>query len=496
MDNLKPIKLRDVGLYQAAGIACAAAMLVILIRRLFFDRLAKIPGPWYAKWTTIPFKIKSVAGTGPIFVDELHKKYGPVVRIGPSEVDVSDITAAKKIHRVKADFVKTDWYEGLGYTRMNVINTQSVDVHRRHRKLLTQPMSEGSLKAMEPQVEEKVRLTIQKMGEEMKTRSAVDIFKWWMFMTADVIGQLTFGETFYMLENGQVNSYIEDIRLIGAMTSIVTQLSGLMPIVYPIPLPGIGKSVKAMNGRMRDRASLKLQALRNEVESKGNKTPLLFTKVLQGLTLDGEALTEHEVIDNAEAYIIAGSDTTSNTLTYVTWALCSHAELRDRLVKELEMLPANFTNEDLKLLPFLNNCITEALRRFPVVPGGLPRYVPKEGTELAGYWLPGGTTVMTQTFSLHRNPEVFPNPDEYDPTRWENPTKEMKDSMMPFGGGSRICIGMHLAYMELRLGIAHFFRAFPHARVSTLEGMSEVDMKQALYFIASPQHHRCLIEAA
>ena len=58
-----------------------------------------------------------------------------------------------------------------------------------------------------------------------------------------------------------------------------------------------------------------------------------------------------------------------------------------------------------------------------------------------------------------------------------------------------VCIGMHLAYMELRLGIAHFFQAFPHARVSTSEGMSDDDMKQALHFLSNPQHHRCLIEA-
>jgi cytochrome P450 len=57
-----------------------------------------------------------------------------------------------------------------------------------------------------------------------------------------------------------------------------------------------------------------------------------------------------------------------------------------------------------------------------------------------------------------------------------------------------VCLGMHLAYIELRLGLAYFFRAFPNARVSTLEGMTNDDMKQALHFISSPQHHRCLIE--
>ncbi|RWA11207.1 hypothetical protein EKO27_g3892 [Xylaria grammica] len=496
MTALNYYGVRDIGPGQTASIVLAAFIFAVIIRHLLFDPLAKVPGPWYTKWTNVVFKTKSIKGVNPIYVDKLHEKYGPVVRVGPCEVDVADITAAKKIHRVKADFVKTGFYLGVGYRKENLVSTQDVDFHRRHRKLLSQPMSETSLKAMEPQIEEKVRLAIEKMGEEMKARKAVDVYKWWMFMTTDIIGQLTFGESFYALENGKADTYIKDLRKAGIISSIASQLTLLMPIIYHIPLPGFRGSLKMLADRLTVHASAKLQRLKDEMENKDEERPLLFSKLARGIIIDGESMTKTEMLNEAETYIIAGSDTTSNTLTFVTWALCEQPKLKDKLIRELETLPPNFTSEDLKYLPFLNNCITEGLRRFPVVPGGLPRYVPKEGADIAGYWLPGGSTVMTQTWSLHRNPEVFPNPDQYDPSRWENPTKEMKDSMMPFGGGSRICIGMHLAYIELRMGLAYFFRAFPHSRVSSLEGMSGNDMKQALYFIASPQNHRCLIEAA
>lgn len=126
------------------------------------------------------------------------------MRLGPNEVDVTDLEATKKIHRVKADFVKADFYKGFATGQENIFNTRSNDFHRRHRKLLSQPMSESSLKSMQPQIEEKVRLAIRKMGEEMSTRKAVDVCKWWMFMTTDIIGQLTFGKSFQMLENGKV----------------------------------------------------------------------------------------------------------------------------------------------------------------------------------------------------------------------------------------------------------------------------------------------------
>ncbi|TRX96014.1 hypothetical protein FHL15_003156 [Xylaria flabelliformis] len=498
---------QNVGSRQTIGMVLTAIVVSIILRRLFFNPLAKIPGPWYTNWTNIVLKVKVLKGDGPIYVDQLHKQYGkhklgfikftvmgvklaigPVVRVGPNDVDVTDITAVKKIHRVKADFLKTDFYNGIPYGKENLVSTQDTDFHRRHRKLLSQPISESSLKAMLPQIEEKLSETTQEKAMIDFGRSS--------------IGHLTFGESFHALEKGEVNTYIKDIRKAGIIGSVGTQLKLLMPILYYFPLPGLGGSLRAISDRMSLYAGTQLNRLRDELNSSDGDRPLLLTKLVKGVTVEGESMTEVELRNEAETYIVAGSEmptnsrfsTTSNTLTFLTWVLCDQPEIKDQLIKELQTLPANFTDDDLKSLPFLNRCITEALRRFPVVPGGLPRYVPKEGTDISGYWLPGGSTVTTQTWSLHRDPEIFPDPDRYDPSRWENPTKAMKDSMMPFGGGSRICIGMHLAYIELRMGLAYFFRAYPNARVSKLEGMSDDDMIPAMHFISSPRNHRCLIE--
>lgn len=83
----------------------------------------------------------------------------------------------------------------------------------------------------------------------------------------------------------------------------------------------------------------------------------------------------------------------------------------------------------------------------------------------------------------------------FDPCRWERPTKEMEDAFMPFGGGARTCIGMHLAKAEIRLATAHFFRKFPKTVISGKEGMGKDDMDQVTYFLMSPKGKRCLVEA-
>ena len=70
--------------------------------------------------------------------------------------------------------------------------------------MLGGPLSESSLKVWTERVHEQVSLTIDRMEEEMKTRGAADIVKWWFFMATDIIGELTFGDSFHMLETGEV----------------------------------------------------------------------------------------------------------------------------------------------------------------------------------------------------------------------------------------------------------------------------------------------------
>ncbi|EOO02154.1 putative benzoate 4-monooxygenase cytochrome protein [Phaeoacremonium minimum UCRPA7] len=162
--------------------------------------------------------------------------------------------------------------------------------------------------------------------------------------------------------------------------------------------------------------------------------PTLFSKLFKA---GEEGLSDEEIIADAQAYIIAGSDTTAVTLTYLIWAVCRHREVKRNLLAELATLPHDFNADDLSELPYLNQVIDETLRVYGALPAGLPRIVPPGGANLAGYWVPGGTTVTAQAYTMHRNPLVYPRPETFDPSRWATATKAMKDSLMPFGLGSR-----------------------------------------------------------
>ena len=130
---------------------------------------------------------------------------GPIVRISPNELDVSEIQAAKEIHKVGSRFHKGRFYQHIGHhSPKTLFSSTDPQFHAYRRRLLGGPMSEASIRQYEPIVVNKVRLCIDQMAEEARRRGCMDVFKWWCFLATDTIGELSFGESFRMLEKGEV----------------------------------------------------------------------------------------------------------------------------------------------------------------------------------------------------------------------------------------------------------------------------------------------------
>lgn len=112
----------------------------------------------------------------------------------------------KEIHKTNSRFLKTDFYRKLvAGAAHNVFSTVDPKFHADHRRLLASPISDSSISRLEPVIADRIRLTIRRMVEEMDSRGVADVFKWWLFMATDIIGQLSFGESFGMLESGKVS---------------------------------------------------------------------------------------------------------------------------------------------------------------------------------------------------------------------------------------------------------------------------------------------------
>ncbi|KAL4860587.1 hypothetical protein BDV12DRAFT_181357 [Aspergillus spectabilis] len=471
----------------------AAIIFLRLLYRRISGPLVQLPGPEISRWTGLLSMIYWFRGQKPNYIHYLHDKYGPIVRVGPDEVDICDVEAVKEIHKTGGRFLKSAFYQTLTPPGTeNVFSTRDPAFHATHRRLLAAPISDSSLTVFETIITSKIRLAVNRMAEEMASRGAMDVFKWWLFMATDVIGELSFGESFRMLESGKKNQYVLDLEQTSSFAPVRTTFPSLVRLGSIIPLP-IFRTVAEAGKRIGVYAQQSVDKYHRLIEKSGpDPKPTLFRK-LYNAGQDG--LSNTEIRNEAQAFIVAGSDTTAITLTYLVYSVCQNENIRAKLVDEANSLPRDFNDSMIRELPYLNQVINETLRLYTVVPLGLPRTVPPEGASFLGQHLPGGVTVATQSYSLHRMEGIFREPNKFDPDRWEIPTKEMKDAFIPFGRGSRICLGMHLARMELRLATILFFRAFPTAKVSMKEGMEDEDMKMKSFFLMAPKGHRCLIQA-
>lgn len=304
-----------------------------------------------------------------------------------------------------------------------------------------------------------------------------------------------------MLEFGQKNQYAKDLEKTFNMSTLASELPQLSKLFSYAPFLN---DITAVKHRIYLYAQQSIRRLYSNV----NHKPTLFTRIAAAKekTPTGESgLPPESIQAEALGYIIAGSDTTAITLTYLIYILAKHPRIQTRLCAEVTSLPAAFTNADVKPLPYLHQILHEALRLYGAAPGSLPRLVPPEGFQVEGHTIPGGMTVSTQAYTLHRDPAVFPDPHAFRPERWADPTQEMRDSFMAFGGASRYCIGVNLAMMELRMTAACLYRAFPRGLEIAMgegggvddagrkTGMSDEDMEIRNFFVIMPKGHRCLV---
>lgn len=217
------------------------------------------------------------------------------------------------------------------------------------------------------------------------------------------------------------------------------------------------KQIEGVKEKMRDGKDL------------GRQT--IFTTLLtdDGNKPDGYRVpTTWELKDEAYSVLVAAADTTGNAMTVSAFNVLYDPAIYERLVAELEWKFPNQNAElpfvDLERLPYLTAVIKEGLRLSFGVVGRLPRVVPAPGATFEGHYLPPGTVVGMSSWMMHRDPEVFEEPMRFDPERWLKSSEEFRrldHNMVPFGRGTRQCVGMPLAYCELYVTLGTLFRRFP-----------------------------------
>lgn len=381
----------------------------------------------------------------------------------------------------------------LGSLAGDGLFTSEGDLWRRQRRLMA-PLFQPSVIG---RYAELMTRSAREVALSWKPGQSIDLAHEMMRVTMMVVGRTLFGtEAFSEADElgqcittllGWVNDNMSSSKLI-ANVVLVEASERWLPKLTFVPEPW-RKRVDAMVHRPvlmpshRSREILeakgvldrRLEALISARRANRTGANDLLTKLLDAQDADGTVMTDKQLRDEAATLFVAGHETTANGLAWALALLARNPSFQTRLQNEVDALagqPAGF--EDVMRVPTAIRTFKEALRLYPPVTLLLRQAI--EPFTLAGIQLRKGSLCFVPTWSLHRNPEVWPNPQVFDPDRFtaEAEAKRHKAAWLPFGLGPRVCIGNHFAMLEGPLVLATLLQ---HARleVDTARDMSPDD---------------------
>ncbi|KIX08598.1 uncharacterized protein Z518_03254 [Rhinocladiella mackenziei CBS 650.93] len=448
-------------------------LFVLLFVRPLYKRysspLRQFPGPFIASCTRM-WKVWSTwTGKTEQHHIALHQKYGPVVRIAPNEVSFSSPDAAIELFKTGKGFHKTDFYGVFPPPENPDIFTETREaVHGVKKRYATTPYSLASMQQSTPRIEETERLLMSKLDEFADGSKICDLGDWLHFFAFDVLGEVAFSKKFGFLEAGiDVDRAIKTIDNSQWYNGIIGQVPWLDHIFRRNPLWNYIPWMATKNALVTRTALAQLDKRNNPPPGEKVEYRDLLNSLIEAQKQHPEALGPGDVFAIAHGAIFAGSDSTASTMQSFFWHVLSNRRVYDKLINEImtadlsEMVSYN----EAQNLPYFQACLKEAMRISPAVGLNITRKVPPGGAEIDGVKLPAGTAVAVNGWVLHRHKGVFGQDAEvFRPERWLGGDKEniktMDRCMFQFGGGSHVCIGRHLALLEMNKVLPQLLRRY------------------------------------
>ncbi|KAJ3565643.1 hypothetical protein NP233_g7498 [Leucocoprinus birnbaumii] len=493
---------------QTAAYAIPGAILVAHLIPWLWDPqgIRSYPGPFFAKFTDIWLGYVSKKGHRSEVIHEVHRKYGPIVRIAPNHISIADPDALAVVYAHGNGATKSNFYDAFVSIRRGVFNVRDRNEHTRKRKIISHIFSQKNVMEFEPHIRLYVTQLLQQWdrlfgmavkglsGDEGESgwkgrdgRLWFDLLPWANYLAFDIIGDLAFGAPFGMIQaakdvalvpkdqQSMMKSYgkeakeeemmgIPAVKILNGRGEFSMSLGSLPPHWRPIVrrLPGWrqgGKDVKNLAG-------IAIAAVSKRLATPVDRTDLL-SNLQAGRDGDGNPLGREELTAEALTLLIAGSDTTSNSTCAILYYLAGNRYAQEKLHKELdEQLGTEdevaATEAQVKRLPYLEACINEGLRLHSTSSLGLPRLVPEGGMTVCGQFFPEGTVLSVPSYTIHRDPTVWGEDVElFRPERWfEGDQAAMQKTFNPFSVGPRACVGRNLASLELLIIIASITRRY------------------------------------
>ncbi|XP_065220964.1 cytochrome P450 4C1-like isoform X2 [Planococcus citri] len=453
---------------------------LLYIKRIRFVRgFANIPGP-----AAIPIFGNALQLTGSQteffrLMLEYSEKYRDMflLWVGPRpfvflyQADAIQPLLNSSVHIEKSlEYKLTEPFLGTGLV------TSTGQKWHSQRKLLTPVFHYNMLENYLQTVMTESNILVEQLQKEVSNGS-FDIVPYMKLAAMDIICKLTLG---YQLDS-QTSSNLEYVHAIEELMSIM-QRRFITPWLKPNILFNctsyavrqqkcldilnefsrkiIQKKKEEYHDLQKNKSTLDINS--NILQRKKGK---VFLDLLIEISENESRLTDSELMEEVNTFIFAGHDTTSTTVSWCLYALGFHPEIQEKILQELDEKIPDFgkcplKTSDMISLEYLECCVKEVLRLYPPVPL-IARHVTTP-LELPNQVIPPGTSVLVNVYSLHRDPENFPDPNAFNPDRFLTGELANKNpfSYIPFSAGPRNCIGQKLAMQMIKIILCNIIKNY------------------------------------
>lgn len=177
-----------------------------------------------------------------------------------------------------------------------------------------------------------------------------------------------------------------------------------------------------------------------------------------------KTLSNGEILSQSILFLTVGAETTANTLSFLAHSLAMHPEYQEKLIEEVDSVLERFNGEvsyeSVNEMTYMDQCIDETLRLYP--PAIRVNRVCNKDYEYNGIKIPKDQIWTVSIWGVHRDPEIYPEPEKYDPERFNEQNRKARENeaFIPFGAGPRNCIGARFAVLEVKLLLAILLKKY------------------------------------
>jgi cytochrome P450 len=364
-----------------------------------------------------------------------YQRFGPVTwgwLLGLRTVTVQGPEAAETVlvNKDKAFANGPAWTYYIGPFFTRGIMLLDFEEHLHHRRIMQQAFTKPKLRTYM----ETMAPSIERGIEAWRPGDGFKVYDHIKQLTLDLATDVFMGVELDRREADRINgAFIDAVR------------AGTAYVRFPVPGLRWHKGLRA-------RRTLEEFFRRHLPAKRRDGGDDLFAALCQAETDDGHRFTDDDVVNHMIFALMAAHDTSTITMTTMAYYLARHPEWQERVREESRALGKPAPEfDDLDALVSLDLVMKEAMRLVSPVPA-LPRRTVKD-TSVLGYHIPKGTTVVVPTLTNHHMPEVWKDPERFDPERFAEGRREdkvHKYAWAPFGGGAHKCIGLHFAGLQIK----------------------------------------------